>query len=121
MSDRTPTRRWFCPTPSWLIVALLAVEGLLFLSGRFHWPTCHKGYAVLIAVASVGVVFASAALWLVVACSSDGDFSSASVVAHLTVAVAIPFSWLAVEMLREVQHDAVVALRQEDWNTTRAG
>ena len=66
MSD-TPQSRWFFPTPSWLIAALLAVEGLLFLSDRFQWPTWHKGYAVLIAVASVGVVFLLMLLWLVVA------------------------------------------------------
>ena len=45
MADPTPkpTRRWFCPTPSWLIFGLLALECLLWLSEWFHWPTWHKG------------------------------------------------------------------------------
>ena len=67
MTAPTPKPRWFHPTPSWLIVALLTVEGLLFLSDRFHWPTWHKGYAVVTAVASVGVVCVAMLLWLIVA------------------------------------------------------
>ena len=67
MNDPTPTRRWLHPTPTWLIVALLVVEGLLFLSERFQWPAWPKGYAVLIAVASVGGVFVVMLLWYIVA------------------------------------------------------
>jgi hypothetical protein len=43
------------------MVALLAVEGLLWLSERFGWLAWHKGYAVLAAVAMT-VVQAAAAL-----------------------------------------------------------
>ena len=77
MNDPTPTRRWLHPTPTWLIVALLVVEGLLFLSDRFQWPTWHKGYAVLIAVAAVGMVFVVMLLWLSIALLFHLPFSSA--------------------------------------------
>ena len=99
MTDPTPKPRWFHPTPGWLIVALLVVEGLLWLSERFQWPTWHKGYAVLIAVAVVGLVFVVMLLWLGVALVAHLRFQfSIGSLLILTVAVAIPSSWLAVEM-----------------------
>ena len=84
---------------NWLIVALLVVEGLLWLSDRFQWPTWHKGYAVLIAVASVAVVFVVMLLWLIVALIFRLRFQfSIRSLFVLTVAVAIPCSWLGVEI-----------------------
>ncbi len=65
MTDPTPTRRRFYPTPAWLIFGLLVVEGLLWLSERFHWPAWHKGYAVLIGVACVGVAMLVMLGWFV--------------------------------------------------------
>ena len=38
MTDDLPKRRWFRPTPGWLLVGLLVVEGLLWLSERFQRP-----------------------------------------------------------------------------------
>ena len=55
MTDATPTRRPFRPTPAWLIFGSLVVEGLLWLSERLQWPSWHKGYAVLIASRSLAV------------------------------------------------------------------
>ena len=77
MADSISKRRWFHPTPTWLILGLLVVECLLWLSDRFQWPTWHKGYAVLIAVAAVGVVFVAMLLWLVVALVFRLDSNSA--------------------------------------------
>ena len=54
MTD-APKSRWFYLTPDRLILWLLAIEGLLWLSNRLEWPTWHKGYAVLVTVAAVGV------------------------------------------------------------------
>ncbi len=94
MTDPTPKPRWFHPTPAWLIAALLAVEGLLFLSERYRWPTWHKGYAVLIAVAAVGVVFVVMLLWLIVALVFRRRFQfSIRSLLILVVVVALPFSW----------------------------
>jgi hypothetical protein len=67
MIEPAPIRRRFYSAPAWLINGLLVVQGLLWLSDRFQWPTWHKGYAVLIAVAGVGVVFVAMLLWLMVA------------------------------------------------------
>ena len=65
-------------------MALLVVEGLLFLSERFQWPAWHKGYAVLIAVASVAVVFVVMLLWFIVALIFRVPFSiQHSVAIHL--------------------------------------
>ena len=99
MTARAPKPRLFHPTPSWLIIGLLAVEGLLWLSERFQWPTWHKGYAVLIAVAAVGVLFLLMLLWFIVALlfRLRFQFSIWSLLV-LTVAVALPCSWLGVEM-----------------------
>ena len=98
MSD-TPQSRWFHLTPDWLIFGLLAVEGLLFLSDRFQWPTWHKGYSVLIAVAAVGATILPMLLWLIVALIFRLRFQfSLRSLFVLTAAVALACSWLAVEM-----------------------
>jgi hypothetical protein len=70
MTEPTPTRHFY-PTPSWLVFGLLVVEGLLWLSERFCWLPWHKGYAVLIAVASVGVAMLVMLGWLPHASRSD--------------------------------------------------
>ena len=129
MTTPTPKPRWFHPTPSWLIVALLVVEGLLWLSDRFQWPTWHKGYAVLIAVAAVGVVFVVMLLWLVVALGFRVRFQfSIRLLLILTVVVAIPFSWLAVEMkAAKEQQEAVKEIGklggsiEYDWEDDASG
>ena len=108
MTD-APQSRSFYPTPSCLIVALLVVECLLWLSDRFQWPTWHKIYPVLIAVASVAVVFVVMLLWLVVAVRFHWRFQfSVRSLLIFTVAVAIPFSWLAVEMKAAREQKAVI-------------
>jgi hypothetical protein len=66
MADaQTRTRRWFQLTPDRLVHGLLAVEGLLFLSERFQWFAFneHKGWTVLIAVASLGVAMLLMLAW----------------------------------------------------------
>jgi len=92
------------------------VEGLLWVSGRFCWLP--KGYAVLLAVATVGVVLLAMLLWFVVALLSRLRFQfSIRTLLVLTVAVAIPCSWLAVEMKRaREQKQAVASLRKLGFN-----
>ncbi len=50
-----PIQRWLRPTPDRLVIGLLIVEGLLWLSERFQWFPFnhHKGYTVLVTVATV--------------------------------------------------------------------
>jgi len=101
MSDFTPKPRWFHPTPDRLVLGLLAIAGLLWLSDHFGWPAWHKGYAVLVAVASMGLVFLLMLVWFAISMvvRLRYQFSLRSLLA-LVVAVAIPCSWLTVEMRR---------------------
>ena len=99
MTAPTPTRRPFRPTPAWLIYGLLVVEGLLWLSERFQWPTWHKGYAVLTAVAVVGGAMILMLLWFIASLVFRWRFQfSIRSLLVLTVAVAAMCSWMAVEM-----------------------
>ena len=97
MTDNLRKRRWFCPAPSWLVVVLLVAEGLLLLVERYYWLP--KGWPVLIAIAAVAVVMLLMLLWFVIALVFRWrfQFSIRSLLA-LVIVVAIPFSWLAVEM-----------------------
>jgi len=109
MTDPTPTGRRFYPTPAWLIYGLLVVEGLLWLSERFQWFGFNekKGWTVLIAVATLGVILCAMLLCLVLALVFRLRFQfSIRTMLILTIAVALPFSWLAVEMreAREQKH-----------------
>jgi len=101
MPTRESKRRFFYPTPGWLVILSLAVTGILFLSERFQCFgfNTHKGWTVLIAVASVGVVLALMLLWLIIALvfRLRFQFSIRSLLV-LVIAVALPFSWLGVEM-----------------------
>ena len=97
MGDTTQARvRWFHPTPGRCVIALLAVECLLWLSERFGWLPWHKGYAVLTAVASVGVAMLAMVVWFGVALVFRRrlQFSISSLLV-LVVVVALPCSWLA--------------------------
>ena len=68
MDDTTQARvRWFHLTPGRFVLALLAVEVLLWLSERFGWLGWHKGYAVLTGVAVVGVAMLLMLVWFGVA------------------------------------------------------
>ena len=101
MTNPQPNPRWFLPTPGRLLWLLLAVEGFLWLSERFHWFAFneHKGWTVLIAVASVGVFLLLMLLWFLAALVFRWRFQfSILSLFVLTVAVALPFSWLATEM-----------------------
>ena len=59
----------------------------------------HKGWTVLIAVAAVGVAFLVMLLWFIMALVFRWRFQfSIRSLLVLVVVVALPFSWLAVEM-----------------------
>jgi hypothetical protein len=99
-----------------LLLGLLAVEGFLRTAevyGWFGFPE-QKGWAVLIALASVGVATLLLPAWLAVSLifRLRFQFSLRSLLV-LTVAVALPCSWLAVEMKQaREQRDALEAVRQ---------
>ena len=106
----TQKLRWFYPTPGRLLVVLLAVEGILVLSE----PWFPKGYAVLIAIASVGVALVLMLLWFVLALLFRCRFQfSIRSLLLLTVVVAVLSSWFTVRM-REArrQRETVEAIHK---------
>ncbi len=97
MDDPTQARvRWFRLTPGHCLAALLGVEFLLFLAQWSRWLP--KGWPVLIAVAAVGVVILAMFAWFGIALVFRRRFQfSLRSLLVLTVAVALPCSWLTVE------------------------
>jgi hypothetical protein len=67
MSETAKTK-WYASSLDWVLVALLLVEGLLFLSDQYDWFAFNrrKGWTVLIAVAVVGGALLLTALWAAV-------------------------------------------------------
>jgi len=112
--DATTRTRWFHLTPGRFVLALLAVEVLLWLSETFGWLPWHKGYAVLTCVVAVGVAFLLMLLWFAVALVFRRRFQfGISMLLVLTIAVAVPSSWLAVETKEaKRQCEAVEAIRK---------
>ncbi len=112
--DAPIATRGFRPTPAWLVLGSLAVTSALWLSNWLGWPAWHKGYAVLSAVAGGGVAFLVMLLWFVASLLFRWRFQfSIRSLLVLVVAVALPFSWLGLEMKKaREQCDAVAAIRR---------
>jgi len=88
------------------------VECLLWLSNQLDWPHWHKGYSVLVAVSGVVIVLLALFLWFAIALISRLQFQfTIRTLLVLTLAVALPFSWLAVDMKKaKAQKEAVAAI-----------
>ena len=114
MTDPTPERRWYSFTPDRFVLALLAVECLLWLSERFQWPSWHKGYAVAITVATVAVAILLMLLWFIASLIFRWPFQfSIRSLLVMTLAVAVPCGWLSVQLKEaKEQRDAVAAIKQ---------
>ena len=97
--------------PDRCVVALLALEGFLLLSAWFRWFPFneHKGWTVLIAVASVGATLLLMFLWFLAALVFRLRFQfSILALLLLVVVVAVPCSWLATEMKAAREQRVVV-------------
>ena len=119
METPRPRLRWLRLTPDHVVPGLLALEGLLLLAERFGWFTFdrHKGYAPLVTIAAVGAALLLTLLWFLVAILFRRRFQfSLLSLMLLVVVVAIPCSWLSVEMkaARQQCSAAVEAIR-ESW------
>ncbi len=91
--------RWHHLTPGRFVLTLLAVDVLLWLSDRFGWLGWHKGYAVLTGVAAVGVAMLVMLAWFAVSLLFRRRFQfSIRSLLVLVVVVAVPCSWMTVEM-----------------------
>lgn len=92
---------WYHLTPDRLIFGMLLVECLLGLWDWLHGPVWHKGYAVLMCVAVAATALFVMLLWFVVAWFFQRRFRfSIRSLLVLTIAVAVPCSWLGYEMER---------------------
>ena len=94
-------RRWFRLTPDRCVVLMLALEGFLLLSAWFRWFPFneHKGWTVLICIASVGVALLLMFLWFLAALLFRLRFQFGILaLLLLVIVVAVPCSWLATEM-----------------------
>ncbi len=119
--------RRFRPAPSGLVAGSLATTSLLWFSNRFGWPVWHKGYAVLAAVAVVGVAVLVMILWFAVALIFHRRFQySIRSLLVLVLVVALLCSWLALEMraakrqkeaIGEIQKSGVCV--EYDWQVLR--
>jgi len=98
------------------VALLLIVEGLSWLFERFQWfPFTHqKGWAVLICVATVVGFLLLMLLGFIASLLFRRRFQfTIRTLLVLTVAVALPFSWLGVEMKRaKEQRDLVDGIRK---------
>ena len=117
--DAPTQTRWFHFTPSRFVIGLLAVEGLLWLSDRFGWLGWHKGYAVLTGVAVVGLAMVLLGSWFFAALLFPWRFQfRLRLLLAMVVVVALPCSWLAVEMRKE-QHEVTLVAQlggSVDWS-----
>ncbi len=95
-------------TPGHCLLALLAVEFLLFLSQWFRWLP--KGWPVLIAVAAVGVVMLGMLVWLAAALIFRWRFQfSIRSLLVMAVVVAVPCSWFSAELRTARQIELISA------------
>ncbi len=118
MNASEPKRRWFIPTPGWLVLLSSTTTGILFVSEQYHWFAFnqYKGWTVLIAVASVVAVLAVMLVWWILALLFRLRFQfSIRSLFVLVVAVALPCSWLAVELKKaREQSEAVEGIMKID-------
>ena len=117
MTTPEPHPRWYRLTPDRFVLLLLAVEGFLLLSERFRWFSFnqHKGWTVLIAIATVGVAMLLMLLWFLArpAVPLAVPVQHSVAAGPVSCVVAIPCSWLATEMQRaKKQQEAVAAIEQ---------
>ncbi len=108
-----PRPRWYHLTPDRFLVGLLLVVGVLFLSERFVWFPFNekKGWAVLIAVASVCGAVVLLLLWMIVALIFRWrfQFSIRSLLVFVLVC-AVMSSWFSVRMKQARRQRDVVAV-----------
>jgi len=116
MTVMCPKARWYRVTPISAVFLLLGIQGLLWLSEQCSWFDINhcKGCTVLIAVGSIAVAIPLMLLWLLGAFVFRWQFQfSVRFLLALIAVVAIPFSWLAVEMWQaREQREAVEAVEK---------
>jgi hypothetical protein len=107
-SPREKRPRWYRLTPERFIGALLVAEILLWLADRCHWLAFRQGFAVLLSIALLALAILLFSLSYLFAILRRRQFQfGIRALLVLAVAVAIPFSWLAVEINEAKRQHAI--------------
>ncbi len=107
--------RWYVPTPVKFLLAVLLMQGTLFLStqSRWFWFNESKGYTVLLTAAATSALLLLLCCWLSIALlfRTKSQFSLATLLLMVPV-IAVPLGWLMrdVDLARE-QRETLEKLR----------
>jgi hypothetical protein len=103
--------RWHDPTPAKFLFAVLLMQGVLFLSARYHWFWFNelKGYTVLITVAATAAALLLLAILVIVSrfFRAKSQFGLATLLLMVPL-MALPCGWLAKELQQAERLDALI-------------
>jgi hypothetical protein len=103
MDASAAKRRWYHPTPGWLVYAAVVATWVLLVAERLRWFPTHyqKGWPVLLAVAIVAAVFLVTLAWMLVALVF-GRRVKLCLQTRLAFVIlcAVVFSWLVVRIVQ---------------------
>jgi hypothetical protein len=119
-SPEQKNHRWFL-TPERFICIMLAVEIILWLSERYRWFPFNekKGLTVLIAIALLGLSLLWFFLWFLSAWFYRRRFQfGIRTLLVLMIAVAVPFSWVAVRIEKAKREKEITRNLQNKRNCT---
>jgi hypothetical protein len=117
MDELGTKRRWYLPTPAWLVWGAAVAAGVLYACERWRWFPIHyqKGWPVLLAVAVVAAVLVLLPLWMLAGMifKRRVQFGLATLLVFVTLS-AVVCSWLTVRIKQaRRQAEVVVAIRGE--------
>lgn len=111
MTEPKPHSCWCRLTPDRVVLLLLVMGCLLWLSNRLGWPAWQKGYAVLVALALIGIAAVLMLLWLIVCLLFRWRFQfGIRFLLMLTVLVALLFGWPVAEIRKAREQRAAVEM-----------
>jgi hypothetical protein len=112
MDAPSAKRRWYLPTPAWLVYGAAIATGVLFACERWRWFPVHyqKGWPVLLAVAVVWAVLVLLPAWMLVAMvfRRRVQFGLRTMLVFVTLC-AVVCSWLAVRIKQARRQAEVIA------------
>ena len=132
MYANVAARRWYHPTPTWLVYGAAVATSVLYAVERWRWFPVHyqKGWPVLLAVAIAAAVLVLIMAWMLVALvfRRRVQFGLRTMLVFVTLC-AVVCSWLAVRITQaRRQADAVAAIWEKyeghwsyDWEFDESG